>query len=166
MYQKIAPIFASFCLVVCGATANAQASDEAAMSPQAIRAAKELVDNERDMALILNLDLTPAENEKFWPLYEQYREKVRAVRGRKITLIEAYADRYRGGTVDDDFADEAIRDSLKIQLDTAKLRKKYWKKFRRILPAKKAARFYQLENKMDAEVDFVLAGGVPLVETN
>ena len=46
------------------------------------------------------------------------------------------------------------------------MRRKYWKKFRRIVPATKAARFYQLETKMDAEVDYVLAGGTPLIETS
>ena len=59
----------------------------------------------------------------------------------------------------------SIKDLIKIQIDTAKIRSKYWKKFRRIIPVQKAARFYQLENKMDAEVEYVLAGGVPLIET-
>jgi len=80
-------------------------------------------------------------------------------------LINEYAARYRDDRVDDEFADRAIEDLIKIQIDTAKIRDKYWKKFRRIIPATKAARFYQLENKMDAEVEYILAGGVPLIET-
>ncbi len=117
------------------------------------------------MAQIASLDLTEKEAEAFWPLYEEYRQKVKAVRERRLSLIEAYAERYRAGTVDDEFAEMAIKDSLKIQLETVKIRQKYWKKFRRIVPAIKAARFYQLENKMDTEIDFVLSGGIPLVET-
>lgn len=153
-------------IVLLGATsANAQSSSEAVMSPQELQAARELVDIERDMSLIINLDLTPEESEKFWPLYDEYRQKIRGIRGRKVSLIQAYADRYRAGTVDDEFADMAIKDALRIQLDTVKTRQKYWKKFRRIVPATKAARFYQLENKMDTEIDFVLSGGIPLVES-
>ena len=79
-------------------------------------------------------------------------------------MIESYAERYRAANVDDEFAEMAIKDALKIQLDTVKTRQKYWKKFRRIVPATKAARFYQLEHKMDMEIDFVLAGGIPLIE--
>ena len=45
-----------------------------------------------------------------------------------------------------------------MQMETVKIRQKFWKKFRRIMPATRAARFYQLENKMDTEIDFVLAG--------
>jgi hypothetical protein len=143
--------------------AHSQSSADAVMSEQELQAAKELVDVERDMALIVNLDLTEKESETFWPLYEEYRQKVRNVRIRKFSLIEAYAERYRAGTVDDEFADMAIKDALKMQMETVKIRQKYWKKFRRIIPATKAARFYQLENKMDTEIDFVLSGGIPLV---
>ena len=142
----------------------AQSATDAVMSDKELQAAKALVDTQRDMTLIINLDLTPEENEEFWPLYEEYRQKVRAVRERKLALIKAYAERYRARTVDDEFADSAIKDALDIQRDTVKIRQKYWKKFTRIIPVTKAARFYQLENKMDAEVDFVLAGGVPLVD--
>ena len=164
MHSKI-PAILALVLMVTGATAaNAQSSNDALMSPQEVQAAKEFVDRERDLALTANLDLTEQESEAFWPLYEEYRQKIRSVRGRKLTLIEAYAEKYRAGVVDGEFAEMAIKESLKIQLETVKIRQKYWKKFRRILPATKAARFYQLENKMDTEVDFVLAGGVPLVE--
>ena len=155
---------ACFVLVLAAASANAQSSSDAVMSPQELQAAKELVENQRDMALITNLDLTAEEGETFWPLYEEYRQKVRSVRERKLSLIEAYAERYRAGTVDDEFAEMAIKDALKIQLEIVKIRQKYWKKFRRIVPVIKAARFYQLENKMDTEIDFVLAGGIPLIE--
>jgi len=165
MSTKTSLILATFLMMLGATPANAQSSSEAVMSPQDVQAAREMVDSERDMSLIINLDLTPEESEKFWPLYEEYRQKVRNVRGRKLSLIEAYGERYRAGTVDDEFAEMAIKDSLKIQLDTVKIRQKYWKKFRRIIPAKKAARFYQLENKMDTEIDFVLSGGIPLVES-
>ena len=158
-------ISVSFMLVLGATSANAQPSNDAVMTHEQLKVAKELVETERDMTLIINLDLTPEESETFWPLYEEYRQKVRSIRGRKLSLIEAYAERYRAGTVDDDFAEMAIKDALKIQLETVKIRQKYWKKFRRIVPARKAARFYQLENKMDTEIDFVLAGGIPLVES-
>ncbi len=155
---------ASFVLVLAATSANAQSSIDAVMTHEQLQIARELVETERDMTLIINLDLTAEESETFWPLYDEYRQKVRSVRGRKLSLIEDYAERYRAGTVDDEFAEMAIKDALKIQLETVKIRQKYWKKFRRIVPAMKAARFYQLENKMDTEVDFVLSGGIPLVE--
>jgi hypothetical protein len=38
-------------------------------------------------------------------------------------------------------------------------------RFREVLPVLKVARFYQLENKMDAEIDAQLALVIPLVES-
>lgn len=166
MYSKTTLILTSLMLVLGVTPANAQSSTDAAITQQELRVANEVVKTMRNMTIIVNLEFTPEENEKFWPLYEEYRQKVRSVRERKLAVVEAYAERYRAGTVDDDFADAAVRDLIQIQLDTAKIRQKFWKKFRRILPATKAARFYQIENKMDAEVDYALARGVPLVETN
>lgn len=158
-------ILTLFMLAFGVAPVNADSATDGILSQKEIATAKELMDTQRNMAVIINMEFSAEENAKFWPLYEEYRQKVRSVRERKLALIDAYAVRYRAGTVDDEFADKTIRDSIKIQRDTAKIRDRYWKKFRRIIPATKAARFYQLENKMDAEVDFLLAGGVPLVET-
>jgi len=154
-----------FMLTLGGTTVKADSHMEAVLTQKEIAAAKELVETKRNMAVIVNLDLSEDESAEFWPLYEEYRQKVHSVRERKLSLIHDYATRYRADTVDDEFADKAIKDALKIQIDTAKIRQKYWKKFQRIIPATKAARFYQLENKMDAEIDYVLAGGVPLIET-
>lgn len=142
----------------------APVSAQGLVSQKQIAAAREMVEAKRNMVVIANLDLTDEEGEKFWPLYEEYRMKIREVRYRRIKLIEAYAERYNANTVDDEFAGQAVTDFLKVQSDTIKLKTKYWKKFRRIIPEAKAARFYQIENKMDAEVDFVMSGGTPLIE--
>ena len=131
-----------------------------------IAAAKEVVERKRNFVVIANLDLTEEEARKFWPLYEEYRLKIREVRVRRLELIQKYAERFNADTVDEDFADDAILEFLDIQSDTVKVRKRYWKKFRRIIPASKAARFYQLENKMDTEIDYVMAGGTPLIESS
>lgn len=130
-----------------------------------IAAAKEMVERKRNFVVIANLDLTEEEGKKFWPLYDEYRIKIREVRMRRLELIKRYAERFNADTVDEKFADDAILEFLDIQSDTVKVRKRYWKKFRRIIPASKAARFYQLENKMDSEIDYVMAGGTPLIES-
>jgi hypothetical protein len=45
-----------------------------------------------------------------------------------------------------------------------KIKQKYLQDFREALPARKAARFYQLENKMDAELKSQLALIIPLID--
>ena len=44
------------------------------------------------------------------------------------------------------------------------VQKEYLAGFRSVLPVQEVARFYQLENKMDAEVDAQLALAIPLLE--
>jgi hypothetical protein len=43
------------------------------------------------------------------------------------------------------------------------IRKRYVRKFRKVIPETKLARFYQIENKLDAITNFALARQIPLV---
>lgn len=63
-----------------------------------------------------------------------------------------------------EYADGLIKDNFEIKGDLLQIQKKFVRRFRKVLPALKVARFYQLENKMDAEIDAQLALFVPLVE--
>ena len=45
-----------------------------------------------------------------------------------------------------------------------KLKKSYLSKFKAVLPPKKVARYYQLENKIQAVIAFQLADRIPLVK--
>ena len=53
---------------------------------------------------------------------------------------------------------------LALDDDRAKLRKKYWKRFKKALPATLAARFLQLEHQIELLVDLQIASEVPLIE--
>ena len=45
------------------------------------------------------------------------------------------------------------------------LRRKYVDQFAEVLPGRKVARFYQIENKVDAVIRYDLAATIPVVET-
>ena len=47
-----------------------------------------------------------------------------------------------------------------------KAEKKYLRRFRKALPASKVTRFYQLDNKLDAEIDVALAALIPLYDAS
>ncbi len=91
-----------FMLALGVAPVNAETSTDGVLSQKEITAAKELMDTSRNIALIINLDFTAEENDKFWPLYEEYRQKIRGVRARELLLIDEYAGRLRDDTVDDE----------------------------------------------------------------
>ena len=77
------------------------------------------------------------------------------------SLIAAYAANFE--TMTDAKADAFFKDSLAIDRDRLTVREKYVPKVRAVLPAQKAARFFQIENKLDAIVNVVLASEIPLV---
>ena len=89
MCSKTTLILTSLMLVLGVTTANAQTSTDAVITQQELQVANEVVKSMRNMTIIVNLEFTPEENKKFWPLYEEYRQKVRSVRERKLALVEA-----------------------------------------------------------------------------
>ncbi|MFT6797434.1 MAG: hypothetical protein ACJART_002585, partial [Maribacter sp.] len=51
------------------------------------------------------------------------------------------------------------------QTELLKLKKGYYKKFKNILPAGKAVRFFQAENKIETLINAELALEIPMIET-
>lgn len=76
-------------------------------------------------------------------------------------LITAYAANFE--TMTDEKADAFFKESLAIDRDRVTVREKYVRKIRGVLPAIKAARFFQIENKLDAIINIALASEIPLV---
>ncbi len=63
----------------------------------------------------------------------------------------------------DELASSMVDTMLEIQKDQVGVLAKYADDFGKALPGKKLARFYQLENKLDAVIRFQLARGVPVI---
>ena len=53
---------------------------------------------------------------------------------------------------------------LAVEMESQKMREAYLPKFREVLTDKKVARYYQLENKILAVVNYELAAEIPLVQ--
>jgi hypothetical protein len=76
-------------------------------------------------------------------------------------LIVAYATNYESMT--ETKADAFFAESVGIERDKLAVREKFVPRVRSVLPAQKAARFFQIENKLDAIVNLALAQEIPLV---
>jgi len=79
-----------------------------------------------------------------------------------VKVIEDYTGHYRD--LSNDKAQKLTEDYLTLEEDRAKLRREYFAEFSKVLPGRKAARFYQIENKMDAVIRYDLAGEIPVVD--
>jgi Spy/CpxP family protein refolding chaperone len=124
---------------------------------QKIKADKKLV-------VAQNLNLTEAEGAAFWPVYEAYQKDLQAIYQRLAEAIVAYAEAYNEGPVANETAKKLLDESLAIDAAEAKLRTATVPKLLTVLPATKAARYIQIENKIRAAVRYEIAARIPLVE--
>ena len=116
----------------------------------------------RKAMVAVNMQLTEDEAAKFWPVYDRYQKEINGAGDRLAALIEEYAESF--GSMSNEKAMKIVDDYLTIEADRLKIRRTYVEQFAKALPGTKVARFYQLENKMDAEIDAELAVFIPLME--
>lgn len=133
--------------------------------------ADDVVDEGREMIQETRLDfvrselqLSDVEAEAFWPLYTEYREETDSIQDRYAAMIEEYMRRYDNADLSNEYADELIETFFGIKRELLDVQEKYLPKFRSVLPSLKIARLFQLENKINADIDAQLALIVPLVD--
>ena len=127
-----------------------------------IELTRQMIQTDRQAIITEAMAFTKEESKAFWPVYREYRGEMSKLGDRWVDLVANYAQNFEKLT--DDMAAKMLDDYLEIEKDRVSLRTKYVKDFRKILPAKKVTKFYQIENKLDAIINFDLAGQIPLVE--
>jgi hypothetical protein len=80
------------------------------------------------------------------------------------SVILAYATAYNKGPVANDVAKKLLDEAVAIDGAEAKSKTALVPKVLGALPATKAARYIQIENKIRAAIRYELAEGIPLVE--
>ena len=109
------------------------------------------------------LILTEQEAAAFWPLYDTYEAAVSDVMDRYSRLITGYIDRFNEGDLTNEYADELLAEYFAIRQELLDVRRDHIPQFKAVLPPLKVAQLYQLENKLNAEVDIQLAMAIPLI---
>jgi len=118
---------------------------------------------DKKLLVAKNMNLTDAESQVFWPIYDSYQKDLWAINQRTIKLIKSYADAWNSQTLDDTVAKKLLNEWVAIQGSEANLTKTYAAKLSAALPAMKAARYLQIENKIRAVIRYELAANIPLV---
>jgi len=108
------------------------------------------------------MEFTEQESGVFWPLYKEYDFELTKLNDLRIATVKDFANNF--DTMTDVKAEELIKQSLKFQKDRVSLREKYFKKFKKILPVIKAAKFMQVENQLTNFIDAQLSAEIPLIE--
>jgi hypothetical protein len=117
---------------------------------------------DKKLLIAENLGLTEGESKVFWPIYEEYQKELEAINQRLGKAIQSYAQDYNAKTLTDEKAKTLMTEALAIEEAEVALKKKYLDKLSGVIPATKAARYLQMENKIRALIRFDLASKIPL----
>ena len=126
-----------------------------------IELTRSISQTQRQAIVTAAMELSSDESSSFWPLYHEYREAMGKVDDRSVTLITDYSESF--DTMTDELAQDMIQEFMSIRQAELDVTRKYLKRLQKILPPNKVARFFQLESKLDAVIDFELASEIPLV---
>jgi hypothetical protein len=132
-----------------------------------MQALRNAVRTDKKAFVASTLKLTPAEEKKFWPLYDEYQRNLDMTNRRRVVAIqqlavgdapesELYAKRLTSELIAVDEAEVKARRTLQNRLMRSVPS--------RILPPKKAARYLQLESKIRAVQAYDVAATVPLIK--
>ncbi len=150
------------CALLGSGLATAQTGGDGAAMEEAFEMARLFMAVERELVIEEELRFSEAEEEGFWPIYEDYRADIEVVQDQYAELVAGYAANYLN--LSEDAADTMINEYFAIQIRLLEVRQGYVRRFRGVLSAQKLARFYQIENKIDAVAQLILMKDIPLVE--
>ena len=105
-----------------------------------------------------------AESSAFWPIYDEYQKELEGINQRLGRTVQSYANEYNASTLTDDTAKALMNEALAIEEAEVALKKKYLARLEGVVPAMKAVRYLQMENKIRALVRYDLSTQIPLVE--
>jgi Spy/CpxP family protein refolding chaperone len=125
---------------------------------QALRAAAK---SDKHALVASTLNLTSAEAKRFWPIYDTYQRNLDLTSRRRVVALESLLSR------DASMTNLAARNVITelMAVDEAETRSRHTLRNRlmRALPPIKAARYLQLEDKLQAIRDYDVASTVPLI---
>ena len=132
----------------------AQSNDELAML-------REMFGKDKKDIIEQFLNLSAADSAKFWPLYNDYSAKRKALGDGRISIIKDYADQYT--TLTNDQAKKLGDRLFKNEEDILKLQKSTYGKMSKSVSALKATQFMQTEIYLQTQLRAVIQDEIPFI---
>jgi hypothetical protein len=152
--KNVAATVATLALaLLLAAPASAQPAGDVALTRAEIQKSRQAI-------VAKAIELTEEEGLAFWPAYRDYRLDMARLGDRLVRVIKEFVD--SNATLTGEQANRLLDEYLDIKAKEVAVRQKHVKAFRKLLPPEKVTRFFQLENKLDAVVNYELAQAVPL----
>ena len=95
----------------------------------------------------------------FWPIYRQYDRERSAMEDTRVAVIKAYTEKYPNLTDAD--AKGMTERMFDCDSRLAALKKTYFKKLNKVLPALTVTKFFQLDRRIDLMIDMKVESSLP-----
>lgn len=118
------------------------------------------IQSDKRAVVLAAMDLNDQEVAAFTPIYDEYQREMKGVYQRGTEVMNKFAANYDSMT--DDAAKSITKDFFEVRDERYDLTEKYAKKLGKVLPAADVLRWVQVENKLNALLDYEAASMVPL----
>ena len=109
-----------------------------------------------------NIPFTNDEAVEFWPLHREYDLELNKLLDlRYAGILEFFQNR---DSLTDAQATDLAQRAFDLESKRTDLKRTYFKKFVEVIPAVKAARFFQIENQLNMAIDLQVAAALPLIK--
>ena len=126
-----------------------------------IRLIRQDIQSVKDEIITHTMQFSAAEAAVFWPVYHDYAAEQHAIAERRFAVIVEYAKNIDSLT--DSQASNLTQRLLQAEDEAQTLRRKYFPSFQTVIGAKRAAKFYQVDNRLTMIQNVQLASEVPLI---
>lgn len=120
------------------------------------------VRSQKKQIIAANLQLTDAEAQKFWPIYDQYTADLVKTNDAKYAAIKEYVQNY--GTLTDERATALTTQIIAVDGQVSQLRERYIPIVNKVLSGRKTALFFQLDRRLVMLIDIQLATQLPIIQ--
>lgn len=114
---------------------------------------------DRTALITSGMNFNDKEGAAFWPIYQQYQYERSKLDDRRSAVIKEYTQKYPNLT--DAEARTMMAQMMDCEFRLAALKKQYYKKFNRVLPALTVTKFFQLERRVDLMMDMQVEASLP-----
>ncbi len=105
------------------------------------------------------MQFKPGEAKAFWPVYNQYAKELSALNDSLIQLAKMYTRDF--GTISDAEASDLARKAFNLQSERIELKKRYFSILSKATSPLLAAKFFQIEHRLELIVDLKIASELP-----
>lgn len=127
-----------------------------------IQMLKSNIQSDKIAIITETMNFTDQQSEKFWPIYNEFSNKLSKLSDKRIANIKDFAANY--DSLSADKANELMENSFQYQKDRLNLTEDYYGVFAEALGPIVAAKYMQLERMIQLLIDIQISANLPFAK--